>query len=86
MLVTTATSASMMLTASSRPPRPTSRIVTSGAARAKSQSAARVPYSKYVSATPSRTSSTALNAVTRSSSPTYFAADAHALVVTQEVR
>lgn len=46
MLVTTATSASTILVASRRPPRPTSRITTSSCACLNSHSADRVPYSK----------------------------------------
>src|SRR5512137_997185 len=47
-VVTTAASASTMLTASRRPPSPTSRIATSSLARANSRSAASVPDSKDV--------------------------------------
>ena len=86
MLVTTATSASTTLTASSRPPRPTSRTTASRFARAKSHSAASVPYSKYVSGTSARASSTALKAATSAASAATVAGDAHALVVREQVR
>ena len=46
MLVITEQSASMMLTASSRPPRPTSRIATSGLASAMQRRMASVVSSK----------------------------------------
>lgn len=56
--VTTAQSASKTLTASSRPPSPTSSITTSTAAPEKASHAARVPNSKYVREASPRAAST----------------------------
>ncbi len=65
---TTATSASTTLTASSRPPRPTSSTIASGAAVSKTSRAASVLYSKNVSESPPRASAMRSNAVTRDAS------------------
>jgi hypothetical protein len=59
MLVTIAQSLSKALTASSRPPRPTSRMTRSSGVAAKSETIARSVNSKYVSVTSPRARSTA---------------------------
>ena len=59
MLVISAQSASTALTASSRPPMPTSRITRSSGAWASARMIASVVYSNQVSVTPPRAASTA---------------------------
>ena len=87
MLVTTAQSASKILTASNRPPSPTSSIAISTSARLNNCTAASVPNSKYVRETPQfvLAASTASKALHNSSIARFPLGYSHTLVITKQV-
>ncbi len=66
-----ATSASTMLTASSRPPKPTSSTIASGVQESNTSNAARVLNSKNVSESPPSASAMRSNAATSDASETH---------------